>query len=228
MSIIRQLIQSPTLNVNQKCGPYEFTALHLACKYDNTEEIAKYLIRVGQVDINQHDDNGRTPLHIAARYGHINVIQYFLQCEDIIVDERAVEDGREFLGDMALHFAFNDGHFEIVKLLVESGKADVNHYNDNGLTLLQKAIIMNDMRMVKYLIRCPSIDVNRSSYFEKYTALHYVCSKKDMLAISRYLIQVGLVNIHQRDEYNQTPFEVIEGLSQRQQFKLIELYQQTK
>lgn len=64
--------------------------LHLA-SYWNCANVAKALIENG-ADINAEHDNKITPLHIAAHYGHEDVVT-ILTGKGAIVDAKMVMDG---------------------------------------------------------------------------------------------------------------------------------------
>jgi ankyrin repeat protein len=54
------------------------TLLHWAVR-DGNDEIAKALVESGKVDINARDDEGRTPLLVAAEVGNIRMLDYLLK-----------------------------------------------------------------------------------------------------------------------------------------------------
>ena len=61
----------------------------------------------------QHNPNkdGMTPLHIAARNGQTSICKYMMKNEEIIPNII------DYLGQTALHYAAEKGHFEIAKVL---------------------------------------------------------------------------------------------------------------
>jgi ankyrin repeat protein len=54
------------------------------------------------------------------------------------------------------------GHLEVVKFLVESGKADVNKADTNGITPLCIASQMGHLEVVKFLVESGKADVNKA------------------------------------------------------------------
>jgi hypothetical protein len=54
------------------------TNFRLACQTGNVDEVEKYLKILTLDEINRHDENGSTPLHLACGYGHVDVIQLLL------------------------------------------------------------------------------------------------------------------------------------------------------
>jgi len=60
----------------------------------------------------------RTPLHYAARYGHLSVVEY-------LVNQKAdinAKDGDDYT---PLHFSAENGHLSVVEYLINQ-KADIN------------------------------------------------------------------------------------------------------
>ena len=104
------------------------------------------------VNINQEDTNGNTPLHIASYEGHLEIVKFLinsgarllevniwqynalhvvsqnghLEIAKLLIEKGVPIDLTRFRsGETCLHIASQNGHFEIVKLLVEKG-ADIN------------------------------------------------------------------------------------------------------
>jgi len=74
-----------------------------------------------QANVNQRDENGKTPLHRAASMGHIDVAELLLN-KGANIDTKA---GLDENGSTSLQLAADKGKLHMVKLLVAKG-ADVN------------------------------------------------------------------------------------------------------
>ncbi|KAG7295100.1 hypothetical protein JYU34_022030 [Plutella xylostella] len=85
-----------------------------------------------------------------------------LNSKQITVEERnELEDN-----NTALHHAASEGHLQLVKILVEEFKANVNAKNDRDEIPLQKAVDHYFVRVVRYLIQHKS---ERAEYAAKMT-----------------------------------------------------------
>ena len=64
------------------------------------------------------DNNGWTPIHIAAMCGHLDVVRYLVEEVKIDPDNSAND------GFTSIWLAARNGHFELVRYLVEEANAD--------------------------------------------------------------------------------------------------------
>ena len=72
--------------------------------------------------------NGKSMLDIAAKHGHLEIVKYLLK-QDL---HMAYHDDKQ----TPLHYAIRNHHYDVVKLLVNSGKIDINLKDDCGYTVL--------------------------------------------------------------------------------------------
>ena len=99
----------------------------------------------------------RSPLVLAARQGHLNVVQYFLDnFADIIninyqTSVVSQKDNKNEHSATALLAATLGSHIEVIKLLVSRG-ADVNKSSLTGCTPLQAASEIGNVDIMRFLI----------------------------------------------------------------------------
>ncbi|KAK6199907.1 ankyrin repeat-containing domain protein [Scheffersomyces amazonensis] len=94
---------------------------------DNQRKIVESYIESGNFTPNAKDPNGYTPIHAAASYGHINLLQYLIEKGGDI----NIQDNE---GDTPLHHVED---IKTAKFLVEELKANYKLKNDDGLTAAQ-------------------------------------------------------------------------------------------
>ena len=103
---------------------------------------SKYLI---QFTHNPFEFNYRTPLHIATRYNHYNIVKY-------LIDNNADLYSIDKYGNTPLHIAVSSlENMDIVKYVV-SHTQDLNLVDNSGNTPLILAIMTNNTKSAKYLL----------------------------------------------------------------------------
>lgn len=150
------------------------TLLHLAAssKHEKAHEVVEELIKAyidrgdGVVVLDEQDEDGRTPLHLAALNGDVETIKVLMKNgADIDIQDK-------YDGNTALHFAANSACAEAVKTLVENG-ADVNIQDKYGKTaLILFASKYHDNRETINVLTRNGANVNTQDEEGK-TALHY-------------------------------------------------------
>lgn len=119
--------QGATLTLPTASGA---TSLHYASNSHQGEQIAKVKLLLGnQVDVNQADSNGVTPLHIAARQGNSRLVETFLEAGS---DPNKTDQA----GRTALHKTLSP---HIADSLLAAG-AKVNAADTKGNTPLLSAV----------------------------------------------------------------------------------------
>eukprot|EP00455_Lapot_gusevi_P053317 TRINITY_DN8299_c0_g2_i1.p1 TRINITY_DN8299_c0_g2~~TRINITY_DN8299_c0_g2_i1.p1 ORF type:complete len:463 (-),score=67.96 TRINITY_DN8299_c0_g2_i1:80-1468(-) len=97
---------------------YFFSSLpfHEACKQGDSYRVNAAL-QTGGIDVNARNEDGQTGLIIAARYGHVNVVQLLLK--NPVVQLETLDPH----GLNALMWAATNGHLQVCRLLLKYGVA---------------------------------------------------------------------------------------------------------
>ncbi|EHB15126.1 fem-1-like protein A [Heterocephalus glaber] len=136
---------------------------------------------------------GGTPLLIAARYGHLDVVRSLLR-------RGASVNRTTRTNSTPLRAACFDGHLEVVRYLVGEHQADLEVANRHGHTCLMISCYKGHREIARYLLE-QGAQVNRRSA-KGNTALHD-CAESGSLEILQLLL--GCNARMERDGYGMTP-----------------------
>ena len=92
----------------------------------------------------QTDEIGRTPLHLAARYGHTKIGM-------LLVNSGAQVDARDCQGATPLHVAACHNHVNIVRYFSSTSRADLNSRTLNGSKPIHSAAACGAIDVIKLL-----------------------------------------------------------------------------
>ncbi|CAF2575341.1 unnamed protein product [Rotaria sp. Silwood2] len=149
-----------------------------------------------------------TPLIAACFYQHEHVVRMLLTNYKSNIEAlgtitlNSIDNRLDLAEEVsALWTAGAVNNFDIVKLLIENGNANINHLIKTHSTTLRAACYHNNLKMVKYLI-----EHGANPYQSKkgnYTNL-MLSAGRQYPAIVNYLVNELKCNINERDENGQT------------------------
>ncbi|KAI3697164.1 hypothetical protein L6452_29971 [Arctium lappa] len=192
------------------------TMLHLACRGGNLCKIMEIFQSVGLDDsdaitnnlLSKQNQEGETPLYVAAENGHSHVVIEFLKHLDLQTASIAANNGydpfhvaakqghlevlRELLNSFpnlvmttdssnstALHTAAAQGHIDVVNLLLDADSNLAKIARNNGKTVLHTAARMGHLEVAKSVLsKDPSIGFRIDKKGQ--TALHMAVKGQNM------------------------------------------------
>ncbi len=181
-----------------------------------------------KVNINETDAHGKTPLHIAAWHGNVEIGK-------LLIKNGAKIEAKNSIQETPLHVAAWKGNIDFVKLLVENN-ADIYSENNINQTPCELAIDENHIDVVNYFLQNGfkintemsnyenmllfsaakgkldvvkllenKISINYKDMFGR-TALHYA-TINNQVNIVKYLLDKN-VNRRIKDVQNKTPLDI--------------------
>jgi ankyrin len=169
--------------------------LHLAAAGGNKAVVA-FLLRNG-ADVISRDAAGVTPLMLACKKGHVEVVKMLLEARN----GKGLQewDGG---GWRALHFAAYGGNINVVKVLLSEG-ADVSSRDADGVTPLMLACKKGHLEVVQVLLEATEGQGLEEITDAEWTVMHYSAygGHKDVVA---FLLTKG-VSASSRSDDDMTP-----------------------
>jgi len=131
--------------LNQGAEPDIYSSVALGEK----EKVEQFLTANPELVNTDKNWYGMTPLHVAARYGRLEIVKLLLdRGADINAGDKRGMTGSQ---QTPLYAALSANQFEVEKYLLEKG-ADVNSANSHGKTPLHLAATHRDVRTVRLLL----------------------------------------------------------------------------
>ena len=136
------------------------------------------------------DNLGRTPLHIAALYGHESTVK-------LLLTRKANRRAKDSAGKSALYLALSEGHQEVARILLLKADLDFKSKNEEGQTLLH-SVVSDGPSIVHALLPLVS-DVQAKGSDEQLVA------RRKVVAL---MLLDGGVDVNQKDNKGRTAFHL--------------------
>ncbi|XP_040284693.1 ankyrin repeat domain-containing protein 6 isoform X1 [Bufo bufo] len=151
--------------------------LLVAAYKGQVDNVVQLINKGAKVAVTKH---GRTPLHLAANKGHLNVVQILLKAG---CDLNVQDDGQQ----TALHRAAVVGHSDILAILIQEGCA-LDRQDKDGNTALHEAAWHGFSQSVKLLVKAGANVLAKSKAGN--TPLHLACQNGHSQSC-RFLLLAG-------------------------------------
>jgi len=161
--------------VIEACTAAGFRPLHFACS-SNSVNCVEALLHFGAVLNCKTGKSLLTPLHVAAKHGHPDIIKLLVKKE---ADLHVLDSGLK----TPLHYAAMSGHVDAAVVLIKAG-ADLNTKDADGWSSKQLAEFFGHKTFVEYIFRLehPGIAMGRIDEFppQKWHSDVYFHVKEDV------------------------------------------------
>ncbi len=173
--------------------------VEMASRYEKDVDYRKYLCA--------QDDMGRNPLHIAAMYGHLVLVEALLELNAPLGNVCK-------LGRQPVHFAAACGHFEVVQLLVNDHLCDVAREDARGDSLVLVAAKASHTKIAMWLLTLSTEDARRAKLVsDDGTTLLHSASVAGDVRFAQFLISHGM-NPNARDQRGVTPLNLARAMGE--------------
>lgn len=117
-----------------------------------TNQIDLLLLTENGANVNIKDKKGKTPLHSACEFDRLPQENCLEVIKFLIANAGADLNSKDNDGRTPLYFPCENGHWNVVKLLVGQG-TNINEKTTQGLTPLYAAAANNRMMVVWFFVR---------------------------------------------------------------------------
>ena len=201
LAIVKYLIEE------KRCSPaspgyLDRTPLHNACEGSDNLSVVKYLVEEQEADLNARDEEGNTPLNVAASSGSLAIVKYLIE------EKKCSPTSPGYLGRTPLHNACEGSdNLDVVKYLVEEQNGALSAKDEKGNTAMHVAAFSGCLVIMKYLIEEKRCSPALPGYLGR-TPLHNACEEYGNLSIVKYLVEEQEADLNARDEEGNTPLNV--------------------
>ena len=140
----------------------------------------RYLVSQN-VDTREHDNMRTTPLMYASRAGMVENVRFLLE------ENRSIVAAKDRHGYSAIHYAAENGHHEIVELIINAG-VKIALGGADRKTVLHIAAALGDLETVKFLVE-KGAKVTAKDKFKRTPLV--LASKNGNISVVSYLLQQG-------------------------------------
>lgn len=159
-------------------------------------ELVKQYIRLGW-DLEDSLPDGTRAVHISTIYQHTNILNLLIR-NGVSVSERVKS------GMSALHFAAVAGWCDGIRILLDSGKANINAIDNTGITPLHNAAVCSRGDAIRLLVwRGASMDMEERHGL---CPLRLAVQNGQTLAV-KHLLLMG-VNLHAKDSKGRSSLHI--------------------
>ena len=184
-------------------------ALHYAIEEDNNDILELLLLTAeekGETIINDRDDKGNTPLHLALKGGAREAALLLLSYAYIDVNVVDKE------GTTPLMLVVWKEDYQLIEMILDLG-ADPSISNANGLNAFFTAVDREDMKLIDLLVTKAEVYLNQQDA-KGNTLLHWAVIKHSPEIVSVLLLNGADTTIANHDGYTPARLASINGFSE--------------
>ena len=179
--------------------------------YRKKPDLLYYSIRNGWLDVTRdlvtsyrfdpHEYNGEPCLYTAAKGNHVDIVEYLIKecgCDPMMRSTTG------YYSDPVLHFVASEGSLDVMKYLINTHHCDPMTTNNNGETVLHRAV--DHIDVIKYLINQCNCDIMVTDKYG-HTPLHHA-ARRGTPEVVEFLLSTGNCDPLAKDNRGRTPLQL--------------------
>ena len=145
LDLVKHLANDPAVNINWADPEFNRTSFFRACGHHRVA-VVEFLLKLPNLDVNNPNKGGFTPINIACQEGHKEVVSLLLT--DLRVDVNKPSD----TGATPFNIACQNRHEEVVSILLADMRININQTNHNNTTPLWMTSQFGFLSMVQLFL----------------------------------------------------------------------------
>ena len=131
------------------------------------------------------------PMHIAAAFNLVEDLNRLLLLQQQTADGKKFRQIKNLNGSTPLHVAAEKGSLEVLKILIQSNKFNINAKDVDGKTPLILAVTNGHIEIVQHLLNNSNCNLQTNDHNNGWNALHF-CISNGNLEIVKLLLQKNI------------------------------------
>ena len=168
------LLEQSSFKVKGPALPLEKQTLEFYNKIEAGDAVSvKTALKSSPKLLKTRNEAGETPLHYAAKYGHLDIVKFFVESgAEIDSLQRSLQTDPSRLDQTPLFVATEFGKLDVLQYLISKG-ADPDHRDASGVSPLYRAAQLPNAKAVAMLVQQDvSLDVRSRTNPEEATLAH--------------------------------------------------------
>ena len=174
----------------------------------DTEMRYEVSMSIPSPDVDAKDNSGRTPLSLAAEYGHLEVVRLLVATGKVEVNSKDSE-----WGQTPLSWVAHRGRLEVVRLLVATGEAEVDAKSNSGQTPLSLAAMNGHLEVVRLLVATGKAEVDTKSNSGR-TPLS-LAAERGRLEVLKFLVREAAADVESKDRDGKTALDLATAAAEK-------------
>lgn len=201
--VVKCLLESDIFDVKYRAN-WVNAALRMACLHRHPT-LVKLLLERNDIDINRQNQKGNTPLHMTVGFAQEVGTQFSFEYNYVSVEfeHDSLADGRD---NASIYWASKSGQHEVLRLLLERDRINVNVRNMTGATPLQWAVRSGNFAAARLLLKHSETSVQTEDEDDR-TPLHPANLWRPA-AVVEVLLKHSAGDVNSKDNCGLTPLHL--------------------
>ncbi|CAI2372022.1 unnamed protein product [Moneuplotes crassus] len=143
-SLVIDIFEKGAFHAREIVRPTGDNIMHVCAEFGRVKMLSHFYKKGGELCSKNYADE--LPIHLAAREGQVETINYILENSTILIDTTTVDLWTPF------HYAVNNGYLATIEFLISKG-AGINTIDKFGRTALHWAVRYNFKEIVEFLLK---------------------------------------------------------------------------